>query len=41
VGNPLDLTVAEFEAHLGYAANGFGDSADDGDWMRRHVEQNA
>lgn len=39
LGNPLDLTVGEFEAHLIHAANGSGQSADDRDWMRRHVEE--
>lgn len=38
LGNPLDLTIAEFDAHLIYAANGSSFSADDGDWMRRYVE---
>ena len=45
LGNPLDLTVAEFEAHLRLAVN--GSSADeenserDSGWMRRYVEDQA
>ena len=37
LGNPLDLTVAEFLRHLEIAVRG-DDGASDGDWMRRYVE---
>lgn len=38
LGNPLDLTCGEFEAHLRLSANGHGQSSEGGDWMRRYVE---
>lgn len=37
LGNPLDLTVAEFSRHLELAVN--GDDGKSGDWMRRYVEE--
>ena len=38
LGNPLDLTVAEFVRHLEIALK--GDEPDNGgDWMRRYVEE--
>ena len=43
LGNPLDLTCAEFEAHLVFAAKGFESrseaATDSCDWARRYVEQ--
>ncbi len=36
VGNPLDLTIAEFEVHLSLAMR--GGEIDDRDWSRRYVE---
>ena len=40
IGNPLDLTIAEFDEHSRLAANGYGGNADTGGgWMRRHVER--
>lgn len=40
VGNPIDLTVGEFEQHLRLAVDGHSSDADDGSgWMRRHVER--
>jgi hypothetical protein len=42
-GNPLDLTVAEFDAHLRYAVDGYAQdrsSSRGGDWMRAYVEAN-
>ena len=42
LGNPLDLTVAEFEAHLRLAVNGSSADEESGErdsgWMRRYVE---
>jgi len=38
LGNPLDLTVAEFSRHLEIAIRG-DDAESDGDWMRRYVEE--
>jgi hypothetical protein len=43
LGNPLDLTCAEFEAHLVFAARGFESqqpkASDAQTWARRYVEQ--
>lgn len=43
LGNPLDLTCAEFEAHLVFAAKGYESrserSSDSQSWARRYVEQ--
>lgn len=36
IGNPLDLAIAEFEAHLSLAMR--GGEIDDRDWTRRYVE---
>jgi hypothetical protein len=42
LGNPLDLTCAEFDAHLRLAANGHApERSDSRAWARRYVEQNA
>lgn len=38
LGNPLDLTVAEFSRHLEIAIRG-DDAESEGDWMRRYVEE--
>ena len=38
LGNPLDLTVAEFSRHLEIAIRG-DDAEAEGDWMRRYVEE--
>jgi hypothetical protein len=42
LGNPLDLTVAEFDAHIRYAHDGHSQERQTsrGDWMRAHVEAN-
>ena len=44
LGNPLDLTVAEFDAHLRYAVDGHArekrESAGGDDWARSWVEAN-
>lgn len=37
LGNPLDLTVAEFDAHLEFAVNG-GES-DNTTWHERYVQE--
>lgn len=43
LGNPLDLTCAEFDAHLLFAAKGYESSdarpSDAQAWARRYVEQ--
>lgn len=37
LGNPLDLTVAEFSRHLELAVK--GEDTEPTDWMRRYVEE--
>jgi hypothetical protein len=37
LGNPLDLTVAEFDRHLGLAIS--GGQVDERPWHRRFVEE--
>lgn len=40
LGNPLDLTCAEFNEHLRLALEGFGtERSEGGSWTRRYVEQ--
>jgi hypothetical protein len=37
LGNPLDLTVAEFDRHLGLAVS--GGQVDERPWHRRYIEE--
>jgi hypothetical protein len=43
LGNPLDLTCAEFDAHLVFSARGYespsSQASDPETWARRYVEQ--
>lgn len=39
LGNPLDLSCAEFELHLKCALEGHSSQPDAASWMRRYVER--